>query len=648
MISNCRTRKRLALHPKTFLLLGALAAVLCGAGNTPAAPNVVLWDTQVPLANVSEAGDRTAWKTVPSDLLTLESDPSKASSDPGYYGREYLFKGDAIVENPSLTAVFSSGVGRVALFAKAMGSSSTRTSAASAGFGIKIGEIVPLRRQLQPTRLSGCEVLRNAEDTVVLRASFANADATAAAIFIFDKTGIVEVKPTEKLRGISVLATVEYGIVPGFIGDDLVFGGAQILAGNDVCIPAEHVFVGLLKGEDSELVLTWPRRQRQTVRQSSGNTTDQSASVADAAAPLGLQRSPGSSGARFIEAIDYENDGESLYLAPLAAAGIWHREALMPAFLEKDVAIQWKRPFPAKWETQLLEAGVKTTFAFHESKGQVWRGVPGSYDYPVWFNGDTAFFHLSKKVPPKGEALIYFLEGRDTPLSISGPADIIKATLGRQLSEGILDLSGRKLRTHHRRGGEGVRRACTCGCTEAIQAVFEAGEETAKKEYIEDALEDMVYFVRTHVGRIDEYQRFADELLKYFQAQRNLSPEVKPYVDSLEQIAQQIPQEYNVQKENLKSLKYAGELVERTLALTGKKDANNLKAYLDLLKAWRDMGGAQDYLVAEYHMLTRKLSQEAGYQCAGQPKAVAVALEVRARCKEVLRNPDGYEIWADY
>jgi hypothetical protein len=69
---------------------------------------------------------------------------------------------------------------------------------------------------------------------------------------------------------------------------------------------------------------------------------------------------------------------------------------------------------------------------------------------------------------------------------------------------------------------------------------------------------------------------------------------------------------------------------------------------MELLKAWRAMGGAQDYVLAQCHTITRKLDQEAGYGCVADAKAVALAEEVRARCRLVLRNPDGYEIWADY
>ncbi|MDB6037411.1 MAG: hypothetical protein JWM99_1252, partial [Verrucomicrobiales bacterium] len=228
------------------------------------------------------------------------------------------------------------------------------------------------------------------------------------------------------------------------------------------------------------------------------------------------------------------------------------------------------------------------------------------------------------------------------------PVDIIKTTIVRQMAESILDDSGRKLRTHHRRGGTGVRRACTCGCTEAIQAYFEEGQEAARKPEIAEALSDMTFFVERHVARIAEYRHGAEEMLKFLQAQAASNPDLKSYVENLAPIAQQVLDEYNVQQENMKSPAYAGELVQRTLALTDHSDKQNLAAYMNLLKDWRAMGGAQDYVVAQCHALTRKLFQEAGYGCAVQPKAVKLAEEVRQRCLLMLRNPDGYEIWPNY
>jgi hypothetical protein len=586
---------------KATLVMLAATILLPSIQRTEAATNVVVWDTGSRLVDAADVESRARWRQVPSELFIMEADPSKAASDPGYYGREYSFKGDAVVENRSLVAVFWSAKGRVV--------------------------IVPLQTTTQPSTNSHFEILRNADDQVALEVSFsAKGTPDASAILVFDKTGIVEIKPMENMSGVSLRSPLEYGVVPGFIGDDLIYGASEYPSANKLYVPAEHVFVGLRSGGDTELLVTWPNGKL----------------------PMSLKLGNGPQGNRLIESIDFGNSGQSIYLAPLTAPGIWHKETLAAAYLEKDVKIDWKRPFPARWKTQLYEAEVKTTFAFRESKGQIWRGVPGSYDYPVWFDGDGVFYHLSKKVPPKGESLIYFLEGQDTPLSFPTPVDIMKATLGRQMCDPILDIAGRKLRTHHRRGGDGVHRACTCGCTEVMQAVFEKGEEVTRKDYIGEALGDMNYFVRCHVERIDEYRRFADDLIKFLQAQGSSSPELKPFLDGLEQIAGQIPQEYSVQKENMKSPEYVHELTRQTLALTSTKNTNNLNAYMELLKAWRGMGGAQDYVVAQCHMITRKLCQESGYGCAEQPKAVDVAREIRSRCRQVLRNPDGYEIWANY
>ena len=587
-----------------------------------AAPNLIIWDTGARLAEAANGENRTVWKAVPSELFAFEADPLKAASDPGYYGREYSFKGDAVVENRSLAAVFWSAKGRVVLYSKA-----NVVSGGDAGLGRKILEFTPLQTKSGSAKISQCEILHNAGDEVVVEVGFsAPGSADVSAVFSFGKNGIVEIKPGVKMKGISLLGPIHYGVVPGFVGDDLIFGPAEFATADTLALPSENVFLGLLKGEGHEFVMTWPKGQQQ----------------------LKLRLANDAQGKRVIESVDFENDGQSFCVAALSAPGIWHREELKPAFLEKDVALKWKKPFAAKWKTQFTEAGVRTTFAFREAKGEIWRGVPGSYNYPAWFDGDTAFFHLSKKVPPKGESIIYFLEGQDTPLTVLTPADVVQATLGRAASESILDLAGRKLRTHHRRGGDGVHRACTCGCTEAIQSIFEARQETAKKDDVKEALGDMNFFVECHVERIDEYQRFAADTINFLHAKATTAPELKSYLESLEQIVQQIPQEYTVQKENIKSADHAAELTRRTLALTGSKETNNLPAYMELLKAWRAMGGAQDYVVAQCHTLTRKLFQEAGYGCVNDAKAVAVAQEVRARCRQVLRNADGYEIWANY
>lgn len=575
--------------------------------------NTVLWDTQSPFVNTVDVRSKANWKVVPADLLTLELNPSAAVSDPAYYGRGYSFKGDAVVENEHLAAVFLSGKGKVVIYSKT-------------DLSRKKIEFVPLQLKGKQADINHFSILQNTGDEVALEASFSGREGDSfSAIFSFDQTGIIEIKPADNMKGVSLLSPIEFGVLPDFIGDDLIYDPEKYPSGTTLNVPAENLFLGLLKGQNDMLVVTWPKGRQQM--------------------ELVLDNSQEN---RLIETVDFDNDGRNIYLALLEAPGIWHKEQLKPTYLEKDVAVNWRRPFRAKWITQLPEANVKTTFTFKESKETIWRGVTGRYNYPVWFDGGKTFYRLGKKIPPKEYSLVYALERKGTPAAISTPVDIMKATLGRQVCDTILDLPGRKLRTHHRRGAAGVRRAATCGCTEAMQAVFDAGEEVKRREYVEGAVDDMVYFVTRHVERIEEYQNFAHNMIKYLNLAGKSAGNLKPFIDNMKAIVQEIPRGYQVQKENMKNLEYAAELSRKTKALTRKKDPKNLPIYNDLSLKWRRMGGAQDTVVGQCHTITRKLFQEAGYGCVNEPGAVRIAREIRRRCRECLRNPDGYEIWPNY
>ena len=606
---------RLLLSKIVLILLLVISPRMLTAQRKEKIANTQVWDTLSPFLNKIDVRDRTNWKVVPSDLLRLEIDPPAGISDPGYYGREYFFKGDVVVENEYLTAVFSSKRGKVIIYSKA-DSKKMRM------------EFIPLQLNAKPANITSCRILQNSGDDVALEVSFSAKEMgrNLSAIFSFSKKQIIEIKPAENMKGISLLSPIEYAVVPGFIGDDLIFKPGKYPSTNTLYITSENLFLGLLEGENNMLVITWPKG-KQEMRLVLDNKEQET---------------------HLIKSVDFENDGKSIYLAILGAPGIWHREELKPSYLEKDVAINWERPFPAKWKTQLLEAGVKTTYKFRESKDKIWRAITGHYTYPVWFNGENAFYHLSKKIPPEGESIIYFLERKGTPVSVSTPVDIMKETLGRQACDAILDLAGRKLRSHHRRGGLGIRRAATCGCTAAIKVVFKAGREVEKKEYVVGAVDDMVYFVTRHVERIGEYQDFSRDMMSFLNLKSKSHPDLKPFLDSMETITQQIPREYNRQKENIKTLEYAAELARKTKALTQKKKPQNLPTYLALGEKWRAMGGAQDELIGKFHSITRKLFQEAGYSCVNQHRALETAREVRRRCRTCLRNPDGYEIWADY
>src|SRR6266511_2240744 len=108
----------LLLSRTAWLVLWAALVGTTAIQPMEAATNVVVWDARSRFNDTPDAVNRAGWKAVPSELFVFEADPPKAASDPGYYGREYSVKGDAVVENHSLAALFCSAKGRVIFYSK--------------------------------------------------------------------------------------------------------------------------------------------------------------------------------------------------------------------------------------------------------------------------------------------------------------------------------------------------------------------------------------------------------------------------------------------------------------------------------------------------------------------------------------------------
>jgi hypothetical protein len=589
---------------------GKVAIVLLLAASQGTAATRI-WDTVSPVLDGQVLVSRAGWRVVPTET---ERWNGPEYYNPENYSLQHSFTGDAAVENEHLLAVFSWSEAKAVIYSKA-----NRAQ--------KKVEVSPPELRAEPARITHCGVLQNSGDEAVLEVVFFGEKTrrNLSCIFLFGKKRIVEIRPSENVKGISVVSPIRYGVVPDFLSDDLILDPQECPLLETLHVPSANVFVGLLEGEDDMLTITWPEG-KQRVR----------------LIPDRKQREPD-----LIESVDIENDGKSVFLAVLSAPGIWHEETLKASYLEKDISIAWKRPFAAKWITQLLEDGVKTTYTFRETRPEkFWRGGVGVYPYPVWFQDGTTFYRLGKKIPPKGTSLIYALERKGTPSSVSTPVDIMKDTLGGQVCSSVLDVKGRRLRSHIRK--DAVIGAATCEVTDGMQPVFEAGKEVEQKEYIHGGVDDMVYFIARQRQRIEEYQDFAGRMMDYLDKTGRARPDLKMFIDEMRAITREIIEQHDRQRENLKTLGYADELARETKALTLKKDPGNLARFNDLKMRWRRMGGTQDNLVREFHTITRKLFQQSGYGCVDRPEGIPVADEIRNLCKQCLRNPDGYEIWPEY
>ena len=525
----------------------------------------------------------------------------------------YSPQGDIVIENGYLATAFCSNSGKVVVYSKS---------------GEKRAEFAPFRLKGNSENIASCKVLENTDSKAIVEAFFAakNMEGSLSGVFSFSREQIIQVAPAKEIKAMSILSSMKYGILPSFISDDLIFEPENYPSIGTLRIPSESLFLGLLSGGDSMLAVTWPKGEREVKLTLGDDAVD----------------------GRVIESIELENDGKSFHLAILDAPGIWHRQELKPSYLEKDITIDWERPFPAKWITQLYEDNVKTTYTFKESKNQrFWRAGVGWYVYPVWFEGGKAIYHLGKKVPPKGESVIYFLERKGTPVSISTFADVIRQTLDEKTYESIVDSEGRMQRSLKR--PDCIIGAATCGVTDRLKPVFEAGEEVEKKDYVKGGTEDMIYFLTRERERALEYQQFAREMIDFLALTRSNKPELKPFLDEIEGIAKELITEFEHEKENIKDIEYARKLAKETQAITQRKDPGNFAAYMKLKGQWTGMGGAVDDLNRKLHTITRKLFQQAGYRCVDQsPETVKIAEEIRKRAIKCLRKPGGYEIWSNY
>lgn len=546
-------------------------------GTVKTSIDVQAWDTVSPFAGVENKKD---WEYLPNGTQPLS---------------------DLVLENGYLIAAFSSKDGKVIILSNS---------------GEKLAEIAPLEAKGKNIEITDLKILQNTKDEVIIKVSFSAEDFTIT--FSIGKYEIVQINPSGK--GISVYSSISYALVPSLISDELIFDPADYEL-DTLHIPSENSLIGLLNGENSMIMATWPDGN-QKVRI---NAKDR----------------------HLFTSIDIESDQKVINLAILEASGIWHEEELKRTYLEKDISINWKRPFPAKWVTQLYEDGVKTTYTFRSAKRErFWRAGMGRYTYPVWFEGETAFFRLGKKIPPKEKSLIYFLERQGTSVSISTPVDILRRTLDSEIYERIIDSDGRRTRSSNPPGRS--YDAATCATTDRIRAIFEAGEEVKKKGLIAVGTEDMTYFMNVERGRAAEYRVFAHEMLEFLEQMKKDKPQLKDFLDEMEEITREILDVYKHEEGNIGDIEYTKSLSEETKALAQQKRTGNLEAFLKLKGKWTAMGGAVEDLNRGLHTATRKLFQKTGYGCVETDEAVEVAQEIRKRIVKCLRKPSSYEIWSDY
>jgi hypothetical protein len=573
------------LYVAAAVLLVTIATV---AWADPPSALVHMRDTVTPLRAPIDLTQRQGWRAVE--------------------GKSPL-QGDLVVEDDSLTVVFASNLGRVLVYAK--------------DDPMCRAEVSPTSLQEKAATLTHVMVSKGEENPLVVHTVFSakGTSEPAPITFTFGEGGVLGIWPKDDTRSITIFAPVELALVPSFVGDDLIYDPQACPSAPSLSLVSEHVLLGLLKGGNSELVMSWQ---------------DDIPSVR----LLTALANPSPTGLSF-------EGGKGLFLAVLEAPGIWHRGKLTSDYLERDVTLSWTPPFPAIWLTQLYEDEVKTTFEFRHEKEEHWRGGVGFYVFPTWFSGGKTMLTLGKKIPPEGEAVIYCLErGDETPRSVLTPIDVVARTLTGDVLASILDVEGRPAWYPHR--PESVIGGATCGVTDALLKIFRAGQEVEKKYLVEGGVEDMYAYLEGMFERNARFYPFAQDMGVYLDGQQKANPELAPWLRELRATAEEIITTYDNARDTIRDISYAQELGAKTVALTGETRSDNLKRMIELKQDWTSMGGALEELARREHTLTRKLYQQAGYGVATRPEAMPIAEEIRKRTKQCLEKPESYEIWANH
>ena len=101
----------------------------------------------------------------------------------------------------------------------------------------------------KPAIISHVAVLRNTGDELELQAAFSTQNgAEILEVFLFDRSGVIEIQPARNSSGVEIWGPFERGIVPGFIGDDLIYNAADYPGAKTLSLPLGKSLSGPSQG----------------------------------------------------------------------------------------------------------------------------------------------------------------------------------------------------------------------------------------------------------------------------------------------------------------------------------------------------------------------------------------------------------------
>ncbi|MEI7731917.1 MAG: carbohydrate binding domain-containing protein [Verrucomicrobiota bacterium] len=562
---------------------------------------------------------KTGWVEVPEDNLT------------------HPFKGDVVFMNDRIALVLRKGANGAELYS--------------------LGNDLPVMRSrlaplagTQGAALASYKITENNPGVASVEAAFTATDGKALTVRYELRVGqpVVLTEARSGATGLRMEAPCRFAVMPDFFADDIVVDATDALvapASSPVSpsvvqaeLPSDNFFLHLLPGGDA-IVMTVLKTSEEDIRIN--------------LAGEGEQRMIGASELR------YGKDAK-IWVAVLAAPGIWHHQNISREDTNKIIRLDWKAPFPAQWRTDwrrvenltdswemLTEKrdggfmrygpyGGPETFPVDRKR---WTTVLGSFKYPCWVDKEGQGYLQplrSEALRFQGPAIIYPINRTPaTALDTFTIVDIVRNTLGVGPCEYVLDVEGQRSQYQGR---------ATCSVRDTLNPIYAKQQQKQRRADIERTLVELMTFVRHIRGRIENYVSFGHEMLTYLAAQKQAHPDLSGRLEELENIARLIDTKVAARRDHIKTPDHVAAMItdfrQTVLDYEGDDALAKCKKFTE---AWVDVGGNQDELVGEGRWVIKMLRQRAGLLMATDPRMAEIAREIRQRSQVVLRNPAGHE-----
>ncbi len=599
-----------------FLCIQSTSPALSAVGEIEAGMAVQVFDarttSRTPLSPEA-ISNHPRWMLVPEDTTA------------------HQFKGDVVLVNGKLAVVLRRHGRGAELYSVESNRASLRA------------ELVPIGGAASGV-LSGVRIVENAGDTVTLEATYKTPDKKGITLGYELKQGQVflQTQSGSAATGLQILAPCRFAVMPDFFADDMVLDAEQV-AVSETELPSENFLLHLLGQENAILVADWYRSKDDVRIKLSGQGKDRRIASSE---------------------IHYAPKGK-ICVGILSAPGIWHERDILPSDRDKVLRLAWKAPYAAQWRVdwrrddklidswEMLAQKPDGEYVKHgwygqpESFGNVdwlqggrkrWTTVLGFFLYPCWVDnqGQGYLQPLKERVRFHGPALIYPINRVEaTPLEEFTVVDIMRATMGVGPCEYILDIEGQKKNFEGRP---------TCASRTILDEIYSRREQKEKREEVQRTLDEVIAFVRHIRNRINAYAAFGHEMISWLDQQKTGYPGLEDMLGQFQDTTRRIGKFIDQREHQIKPPEYASELVndfrQNLVDYEGEDAAAKCKK---ITAALVDIGGNQDELVGECRMVVKILRQQAAMAMAADPRAAAVAQEVRRRTQQMLRNPTSYE-----